>query len=40
MSVRPLFDLIIGNIREARNPYDPDRNRGIAAATSTRAQAQ
>ena len=37
----PWFDLIIGNIREARNPNDPDPNWGIVAATIiTRAQAQ
>ena len=36
----PLFDLIIANIRGARNPNDPDPNRGIVAATITRAQAQ
>ena len=36
----PLFDLIIGNIRGARNPNDPDLNWGIASATITRAQAQ
>ena len=36
----PLFDLIIGNIRGARNPNDPDPNWGIVAATITTAQAQ
>ena len=36
----PLFDLIIGNIREARNLNDPDPNWGIVAAAITWAQAQ
>ena len=36
----PLFDLIIGNIRGAKNPNDPDLNWRIAAATIAGAQAQ
>ena len=36
----PLFDLIIENMRGARNPNDPDSSWGIIAATITRAQAQ
>ena len=35
-----LFDLIIGNIRGARNPNDSDPNWRIVAAIVTRAQAQ
>ena len=34
----PLFDLIIGNIRGARNPNDPDPNWEIVATTIARAQ--
>ena len=37
---KPLFDLIIGNRRGARNSNDPDPNWGIIVATITRAQAQ
>ena len=36
----PLFDLIIGNVPEARKPDDPDPKWGVVAAAVTRAQAR
>ena len=36
----PLFDLIIGNVPEAREPSDPNPEWGVVAAVVTRAQAR
>ena len=36
----PLYELIIGNVRGARNPNNPDPNWVIVAASITKAQAQ